>query len=611
MFALPFKDWICFSKKIICGFVILISSTLTWGNEEGAAKPQLREWRQYSVPYGEAEGTPRPPDSEFLKLLPPLRDVPQFDKESYDRGFAIWWRDYSIHIFSEQPPTQQELARRPIVQTIAGEDEPQILGIWGIRDMGKVTINIKSPFSIIVRRVEFNPRKVPGDCFGDSVEGGRTIGFADYLPVDNTGDIVKGQNSVFWLTVETPANAKPGKYQADLQIITNDKQIVETSLTIEVMDYTLPAADIAYGMYFRPISDELLPSQYRTPEMLRTYWRDMAKHGMTSATIYPSSELYDANGNVKLNGNSDIETLKEMMKEGLVHREIPIMWIGGWTRIPEQAAPVIAAEVKRLGLPELLAYGPDEPEVGNKAAKASLESLQPLRKHFRIVTAISDLPAEVYADYMDVFAVSSGRITPHLAYHLADKKAELWTYECNNKGTGNATWSRFQAGLYTWALHLKGNFLWCYTETYSWDNRKNALFCHVLPSDTGPIPSIQWETRREGIEDYRTLRLLESLISANLNNEKALENKKAAEARSWLNSIRDKVDWFVARNMPPSMLFWDGIELYPLCPNFKPEELSAVRAKAAAYIMELKSLPMNENRPQEQIKTKSGLPDGS
>ena len=172
-------------------WLILLFAWVTPACGDEAADPQLREWRQYSVPYGETQGTTRPPDSEFLKLLPPLRKTPQFDKRSQKQGMALWWRDYSIHIFSEQPPTQQELTHRPAVQTTAGEDEPLVLGIWGIRDAGKVTLSVKSsPFPITIRRVEFNPRKVPGDNFGDSVKGGRIVGFADYLPKENTGNVM-------------------------------------------------------------------------------------------------------------------------------------------------------------------------------------------------------------------------------------------------------------------------------------------------------------------------------------------------------------------------------------------------------------------------------------
>ena len=548
----------------------------------GTEELVLRDWTQYPVPHG-APKTPRPADAEFLKILPPLRPVPAFDRASREAGMAPWWRDCSVHIFSEQPPLTEELARRPVIRTTPGEDEPLTLGLWGLRDVGPVTLRVtQSPFPITVRRVEFNPRRVPGENFGDKVEGGRVIGFADYLPLDNTGEVQKDRNTVFWLTVETPRDAAPGAYRADLQIgAAASSNVFEKSITIEVLDYVLPPPDIAFGMYFRPVDDSLVPAAFRTPEMLRIFWRDMARHGMTSATIYHEREhpLFDEEGTVPLEGNRDIETVRGMIKAGLVHPEIPVMWLGGMT---EKAAPKVTASLQKLGLPEFLYYGPDEPVVGDEGAKKHLESIQPLREHFRIVTAISDHPAEVYGGYLDVWVVSSGRISPALQRLADERGAEMWTYDCNNKGTGNAPNSRFYSGLYTWALNLKGNFVWCYTERYDWEERHNAFFCHVLPTAEGTVPSIQWETRREGVEDYRTLRLLESLIAEDP------AHAKAKEARAWLEGIRYRVDWFRGRGVPPAMLNWDSIELWPACGHFEPAELSAVRAQAAAYILALK-----------------------
>ncbi len=545
--------------------VLLVSVTCSRAAEPD--KPGVKEWKKYPIPNGEPK-TARPPDSEFLKLLPPLRKAPAFGKAAADLGAAPWWGDPGVQVFSEQPPTSEQVRQPMVVQTTAGEDEAMVLGLWGLKDLKGVVLSVeKSPFPISIRNVEFRPRHVPGDDEGDRVKGGRTVGFATYLPVQNTASVAKGQNTVFWLTLEAPADAKPGDYEVILQLqVEGRADPLRIPFTVRVLDYKLPPADIAYGMYFRPVSDEFLGAAYRTPEMLRAYWRDMARHGMTSATLY----------NAKPDGSADFDTIKGMMHEGLVHREIPIMWLG---RMTVEESPGVLAALKEQGLPELLVYGPDEPEVGNAAVLAHLESLKPLRKHFRIVTALSDRPAEVYADYLDVWAVSSGRITPKLQDLAAKKGAQVWTYQCVDRGMSNSTMSRFNAGLYTWALGLKGNFIWCYTEGYSWEENRNACFCYVLPSLNGPVPSVQWEARREGTKDYRTMRLLESMIAAHP------QSGIAKEAQAWVKEIRGRVDWYLARNMPPSMFTWDGPELYPLCPNFEPAELSAVREKAATYVL--------------------------
>lgn len=551
-----------------------------------SAKTDVRDWRQFSVPTlgGYDKVTPRPTDAEFLKLLPRLRKPPKFDAVTQKRGMALWWGDCSVPFFSEQPPTQAELIRQPVIKAVPGEDEPLVFGLWGIRHAEQVTLNVKHcPFPVTVRLVEFRPRKVPGDNYGDSVKGGRIVGFSSYLPKGNIGEVKQGQNTVFWLTVHVPSSAKPGRYNASVTLTAGDvAKIVEAPFVIEVLNYSLPPANVAFGMYFRPIADEFLPAKYRTPEMLRAYWRDMASHGMTSATIYNvGGPLYHENGAAKFDGQADVATINDMMNDGLLRQSIPIIWLGG---IPASAAPAVVGETKKRGFPEFLLYGPDEPVPGDKGAEKHFKSIQPMRKHFRIVTAIADNGATAYADSFDVWAVSGGRITPALMKLAHEKGAELWTYDCVNQAMGNAASHRFYAGLYMWAFNIKGNFLWCYAEGYTWEGNKNGRFCYVLPSLDGPVPSVQWEARREGTKDYRTMRFLERLIAAKPSS------KKAIEAKSWLDSTRARVDWYIARKMPPCLDPIDGVGLYPLCPNFAPEELSGVRDKATKYILELRKI---------------------
>ena len=549
-----------------------------------AAEP-LRHWRQYPEPVGTPE-TERPADSEFLKVLPPPRATPRFTAEQQQLGVALWWGDGNQILDCLQPPSAADFERQPIVRTVAGEDEPLVLGIWGVRDGQQVTLSVKqSPFPVTIRHVEFSPRYVPGGYHGYEIEGGRRVGFANYLPLKATGQMEAGRNTVFWLTVEAPADAEPGRYTVDLSMIVHGKKVLALPVTVEVLDYVLPRADIAYGMYFRPLGRHL-PPRYRTPELMRAYWRDMARHGMTSATLYAYQRVHDEAGKLQLGGIQILERLDDMIADGLCTPGVPVMLLSGGfiDRSRADHADIAAdfrAEAAKRGWPEFVWYGPDEPAV-NDQSLASFQQLQPIRKHFSIVTAISDEAAEAYASLLDIWVINVGRLTPKIRQLAAESGAELWNYTCHNRGWGNAPFQRFYAGVYTWAFNLKGNFIWAYTENYAWEGDRNAIFCYVLPSDSGPVPSVAWEARREGVEDYRTLHLLEARLAAQPNYP------LAAEAKAWLQSVRDKVDWYVSRDMPPSLYPWDGPELDPLCPNFEPSELGQVRRQAADYLVKLR-----------------------
>jgi len=559
--------------------VILVLSAIGFGFLLAAAMPtcgeELRLWSYPPHPMTRPL-RPRPSDEEFLKIVPPLRPVPQFTAEQKQRGMALWWADYSQLLFSEQPPSADDLARPAVAKTPPGEDEPLVLGLWGIEDVGLVTLRVReSPFPVTIRRVEFAPRYVPTRYQGSDIKGGRVVGFATYLPENGTGEVKQGANTVFWINVQVPAGTEAGTYRLAFELTVHQRQeVLEIPATVEVLDFSIPRADIAYGMYFRPTAQ--VDPRYRTPQLMHAYWQDMARHGMTSATLYNYQKpLFAESGALQLDDNPDIQRVKDMMADGLLTGDIPIMLLS-WG-FSEQQAQVLRDELKKRGLPEFLLYTWDEPPLSKKV-RDQLARQQPFRQYMRLVTALNDAAAIAYADLLDVWVVHSGLISPQIQALARDYGAELWTYNCTARGTGNSSFNRFYAGLYTWALELKGNFIWCYHEHYSWEGDRNAIHCWVLPSDSGPVPSVAWEARREGVEDYRLLKYLESLVAANP------ERAEAQEAQQWLDQIRGRVDWYLTRKMPPHIYPWDGPELYPMCPDFEPSELAAVRAQLVEYI---------------------------
>jgi hypothetical protein len=171
----------------------------------------------------------------------------------------LWWGDYAVHLFSEQPPTPQDLLRKPIVRTPAGEDEPIVLGLWGLRDVGEVFLLSmhESPFPVTIRCVDFHPRKVPGDYMGHSVAGARQVGFATFLPEQGTAHVEAKRNSAFWINIQVPPDTMPGDYLVNLELIAHGQRnqphtYVPVQILVRMLDFKLPRADIAYGMYFRP-----------------------------------------------------------------------------------------------------------------------------------------------------------------------------------------------------------------------------------------------------------------------------------------------------------------------------------------------------------------------
>ncbi len=550
----------------------------------GAEPPASGVWWYYPVAHGTLD-EPLPSNAELLKVVPPLRKVPAFSKADKELGLAMWWGDYSQLIYSEQPPSQADLGRKPVIVTPPGEDEPLVLGLWGITRSGAVTLGVtKSPFPVTIRQIVFDPRQLPTPYREVNVPGGRVVGFSTYMPESGTGTVKPGENTVFWINVEVPKGTKPGNYQITLNLTVHQVKEMPITATVKVLPFDLPTADIAYGMYFRGAGSKDTSERYNTPELTRAYWQDMARHGMTSVSYYQytsSGDFIDADGNLKsLDTHQAVAQLQQMKEIGLIHPNIPIMLLSSNLASFPEAAKVVAEEFKKRGLPELLLYGRDEPPVDD-ATKAQFEAMKPVRKYMRTTTAITDYAAAAYADLIDVWTLNGGRVTPEIQKLASEKGKELWTYDCTHRGRGNSARARFYSGLYTWALKLRGNFYWCYTEGYTWEGDRNSTFCFVLPSDSGPVPSPAWEARREGIEDYRTLHFLESRIAANPSSS------MAKEASQWLMKLRSRVDWNLIKYMPKSVYPWDGAEVFPMCPGFDPAEFPGIRAKAQEFIVKL------------------------
>lgn len=547
-----------------------------------------------------AAETKAPTDEQkaFLQsILPADVPAPKPTEAQAERGFIHYWADPTVNFFTNMPPVVEDLDRQPIVRTPAGEDEPLLLGVWGLRRMHHAALWVLEPvFETTVWVVSD-----PGER---EIMGMAKLGIPYFLEPDGEPKIESEHNVFFWINVNVPADAKPGTYTGKFALTVSEQpwseghkkhnygHRIELPFMVEVLPIKLPRADVAFGMYFRPLGQWMAP-QYCTPELMRAYYRDMARHGQTSATMYVYERLVDDQGNLFLDGKRTTRRMEMMREAGLIHPDIPFMWLGSggleWEteeRAREHSV-TMRAEFERRSWPEPLWYGPDEPSTPEEdaersaGARSNFDRMAALRPTLRIVTAISSQAAAHFADDLDVWVVHNPNIDVAVK-ELAEKHgAEFWTYDCRHRGT-NPTWNRYYPGLFTWAYGLKGNFLWCYSELYTWESTRGAALVWVLPSRFGPIPSVGWETRREGIEDYRYLSELEKLC-------RIADEAKAEQVKQWLAELRNRVLAPGKFEKPLLPYWWDRFDLWTQCPQFARGELTQIRNQAIRFMLELQA----------------------
>jgi len=228
------------------------------------------------------------------------------------------------------------------------------------------------------------------------------------------------------------------------------------------------------------------------------------------------------------------------------------------------------AERQKRGWPELVSYGNDEPSYPNPALRKRYESLRDVR--MRLGTAMTGIAAYGLGDLHDIWIVVGGQITPEMCAEARRLGAEVWTYSFRiSREKNRPLRQRYYAGLYMWAYGLKGHT--------TWHHYDGALYKLVWmrEGDKRPMPLVGWETRREGIDDYRYLQMLEDCVAARS------DDPLAAEAKQWMDGLRARITvnpHKVAAGKPLAL-----------------EEYDEIREKAADYIEGLGPVPADRIPP--------------
>ncbi len=524
------------------------------------------------LPTAQAALQPQP-----VKLLPPLVDEPQWTPEELSKGYVAYSDSYLNAFFNCQVPRREWIKETVSCQLARDEYEPLQIGVYamqGKEPLEKVKIEVDIDLPVTVRVIEYTK-------YWHEVEGRPDLMVPEYLPLGSEIESVEpGTTRAFWLTFHAPADAAAGEHRGTIRVTAQGREPTELQLAVAVLPFELPRADIAFGMYYYRVIPLLRNDDYQ-----RMVYRDMRAHGMTSVSVYVFhsewvEESATGEGKVKFDPAAD-EELRLMKEEGLYRRGIPVhieeynvgchqstTFVTGLDEADQaEAARQYWQRVRRHNYPELLLYLKDEPSVDQPPAYFRW-AIGWKKSSLRTITAMSVRAASQLGYLHDIWEVYAGGISPEMLKEAKRSGCEVWTYD-HTFGHSNALANRYYTGLYTWGLGLKGNFEWIYF--HAGDN-------YVRPVDEEPKPKVSWEGRREGIDDYCYLQLLEKAVAAADKHDRV-----AHQARAWLDKLRQEVDWqfFHGRAGGGRDYF-----LYP-APEMSMSDYDALRARAADYITKL------------------------
>jgi HEAT repeat protein len=367
----------------------------------------------------------------------------------------------------------------------------------------------------------------------DHDEVGRWIGSSVHLQRGNVYEALDSGDSVnFWLTFHADKETEPGVHQGKIRIKPAGRPETVLDLNVTVRPFELQPPRAAFGIWFR---EDMLPKRLgglATPrDTVLAIYQDMAVHGHNSSIFYPGGDF----GVLPPENSHSLDKLIPLAHQaGLLDPNIPSLIIGG---IPgDLKGEKLAAAVDWLrqacrdqGWPEMLTFVSDEPKYPQQDNRitAMLTKVRDISTRSTIDVGAS--AAYGYGYLTDVMTVHDGLISPELMAESQRRGTEIWTYTYRMwRKDMDPLRQRYYAGFYTWAFGLGGNWVWAYHHNH----HRHAWF---PPDSHEPMPLTALEARREGIDDYRYLQMLEDSVAAHP------DNPAAREAAKWLEALRPRI----------------------------------------------------------------------
>lgn len=486
-------------------------------------------------------------DNYFQRVLHRATGDPlQPTAEDRRRGYVVFHRDWMQDVYYNDTPRQDELGTRLAGEAFAGEYEPLTVALVPLQDLGEVAVTTRGltgPAGTIPAgaiEIGYVSYRISRVTMQGSVY---TIAPRLIMPrpsVAMPADITRR----FWITVRTPADARPGVYTGTLTVTPQRGGVAEVPVTFRVRAGTLDPVDIPVGPWGHTISvpwpagDPAAATQ--NEELTARSLRKMRAYGFTACSGIPTIAYrgFQAGRPVLDFGAADAQ-MKMAKDLGFLAVVSYGGGVSGFNAYYQDAAAMQAAGFKDYAafvkavytavqehaeqagwIPVYYNLG-DEP-LGDDLVRAA-ENAEAYRKAFPqgppFFTAASSFTGNSAAD-------------PHFrlskAVHVADWNLHDEAAVALVRGAGGG-WAFYNGGnrwtfgtyLYKAAkqFDMKFRVSWHWNcvagdPYYALDCREDDYaWCNSTP-DGQLIPAVHFEQLREGLDDYRRLVTLARLAAA-------------------------------------------------------------------------------------------------
>jgi len=502
-------------------------------------------------------------DNYFKRILhTPTGDPLQPTDDDKKRGFVLFQRDCMKDLFYNDTPLKDEVGKPLAAEAFAGEYAPVTVALLPLQDLGKVTVTASDlagagtipPSAIDIGFVSYRISRV-------TMEGSvYTINPRLIMPT-NVVEMPKDIARRFWLTIKTPADAKPGAYKGKVTIKSEKGGGADVPVELTVHTGTLDPLDIPAGPWSYTIGipwygEDPAARAYNDQMSLKSL-RKMREYGFTTFSGLPVLTYKGfKDGKPQIDFTVGDAQMKMAKEAGFTMPVVTYCAFNGLdlyfqsTQQMQQAGlkeysefiKAVFGEVQKHAdengwLPVYWNLG-DEP-IGD-ALTRSAENAEAYRKAFPkgppFFTAASSYdgkdPKDPHFRLGKALHVADWNNHSEDSVNLLHQMGSDWAFY-----NGGNRWT-FGYYLYKAAkqFDLKFRVSWHWNATagdpyYALDCREDDYaWCNATP-DGQLVPAIEFERLREGLDDYRHM-----LTLARLAKEKA--GSPAAKAADELVASR-------------------------------------------------------------------------
>ena len=528
-----------------------------------------------------------------------------------------------------------------------------VYGLDDLRDI-EVTVEMAEvPLEVEVRHLHFWPQRtgwshrtwyMTPELLLPCRDGKKTVPAKDGLLEERPFDLRAGGTAAFWLTLRTDSKAPAGTYQVVVTISSEGRPPLTLPLKVEVLPFGLRRPEDRHWMLYGDPeeSNNFGGARWKlmSDEQLLTMLRDFARHGITGLVdVRIKVDLSDMkSGKVGVDVTEFKRIAALCRQAGLpgpyvcsadvhlwhIHQALGLAKDGfdanrPWPEALKSGVTAVARAVTAAtcDIPRRWYYhGMDERDSRHKYA---IQDFQCWRAGGVKTFATSGDLSFMSQAGIDVPCFHPGALETEekaraLRQFCAKGGREFWWY-----GTGcysnpvnqeaEMFSNRYGAGYLFWKTDAKAQVCWTFARMNEdpfndfdgmRDNTagpKDAATAYARlkePRDWGSyqetIPTIAWESLREGVDDYRYLYTLTTAISRARTSNSSAARDAASRAKIAVDALLSRVPWMNAINADRAA-----------DPNFNVRQMQRIRRAVADLILELEAAMSGEKAPRAKL----------